>query len=419
MDYNEQLKHVTAYITSFYTKETDTRLVYHNYAHTWEMIDAANRIITGYALDERSRFIVLSAIWFYDAGYLVPGSNDHKNKSAELAALFLKNSGLDESDITEIKDCIMATKMPQQPKNLTEEIVCDTIMFYLGTENYAEKSKLLKKETEALNNIKISGEEWRKKSISLMENHQFFTDYCQTNLNKTKIANLDRLKRKQEKKSAEEILKKSLPVSTATPTLAGSNTAAIPGQDEVPDKKHEKKKDKPSRGLETLFRISTTNHQRLSSMADNKAHIMISVNSIIISVLLGLIVRKLDKYEVIIIPTILMLLANVATIIFSVLATRPRVPGGIFTKEQIEKKDIDLTFFGNFYKMGFPDYESGMKKLMKDQEFIYGSLIRNIYGQAKVLGQKFRYLRISYNIFMIGISISVITFAVVFIFFNK
>jgi len=419
MDYNELLKQVSSYVTSFYTKETDSRLTYHNFSHTWEMIDAANRIMLDHAPDDRSRFIILTAIWFYDTGYLVPGNLDHKNKSADLASTFLKSSGADENDIAEIRNSILVTKIPQQPTTLTEQIVCDTVLYYLGTDNYSEKSKQLRRETEALNDIKISGEEWRKKSISLMENHHYFTGYGLANLTKTKIENLNRLKRKQEEKSAEEILKKSVPAQITGTVPISQGTTVIQEHAGKRDKKNGKKKEDGGRGLETLFRVAATNHQRLSAQADNKAHIMISVNSIVISVLLGLIIRKLDKYDSFIVPTIVMLLANVLTIIFAVLATRPRVPHGMFTKEQVEKKNVDLTFFGNFYKMDFSEYEYGMKKLMKDSEFIYGSLIRNLYGQAKVLGKKFKYLQISYNIFMIGISLAVLAYALTFIFFNK
>ena len=106
MDYNELLKQVSGYVTSFFTKETDTRLTYHNYTHTWEMMDVANRIMTGYTIDDHSRFIIQSAIWFYDTGYAIPGNNDHKNKSADLAAVFLKNAGADENDIAALANAL-------------------------------------------------------------------------------------------------------------------------------------------------------------------------------------------------------------------------------------------------------------------------------------------------------------------------
>jgi hypothetical protein len=427
MDYNEQLKKVSDYVTLFYTKQTNTAIVYHNHTHTWELTDTVNRIASGYTLDDHDRFIVLSAAWFYDTGYYLAGTDTHKNKSAAFASDFLRTIAADEADINAIKGCILATQLPQQPKNRNEEIVCDAVMYYLGTDNYPEKSKLLRKETETLHDISISGADWRQRSISLMEEHHYFTDYCRENLSQTKIGNLNRLKQKQEEKSKPKVVKAAAAITeSVNPGISAETIASVmsPGTDEqvikIKKAKKEKKRNKRPvvRGVDSVFRISATNHQRLSAMADNKAHIMISVNSIVISVLLGLIARKMDKYQDILIPTILMLATNVTAIIFSVLATRPRIPKGFFTKEQVKNKDIDLTFFGNFYRMDFPDYEAGMKDLMKDSDFAYGSLIRNVYGQGKVLGKKFTYLRISYNVFMVGMTVAVLAFVIVFAFFK-
>ncbi len=436
MNYRESLNLVSNYAISFYTKQMDARLLYHNHSHTWEMVDTVNKIASKYELDERDQFIILTAAWFYDTGYFAaadPGG--YEDKSAANAAEFLKSIAISEDDIAEIKKCITSTQVPQHPQTKNEEIFCDAVLYYLGTGAYAEKSKLLKKETEILSNKKIPGNEWREINISLLETHRYFTDYCQSRLNKTKIENLNQLRRKQEEKSAQELLKRT-ETANFLPGEPGSGTDGetaivvnISQQQDDQEKPGKKVKIKPgnppagregkksnARGIDAIFRTSSTNHQRLSSMADNKAHIMISVNSIIISVVLGLIVRKLDSNHFILVPTILLLLVNVITIIFSVLATRPRIPKGLFTKEQVDKKDVDLTFFGNYYKMEFEDYESGMKQMMDDREFLRGSMIRNLYGQAKVLGRKFTLLRISYNVFMFGIVIAVLAYVFALIF---
>ena len=98
--------------------------------------------------------------------------------------------------------------------------------------------------------------------------------------------------------------------------------------------------------------------------------------------------------------------------IFSILSTRPSIPPGIFSPEDIEKKTVNLLFFGNFYRMSLNDYSDGMVKMMDDKDFLYGSLIRDNYSQGVVLGKKYRLLRVSYNIFMFGLIISVVAFLV-------
>ncbi|MNV71534.1 hypothetical protein D3C71_1645580 [compost metagenome] len=174
------------------------------------------------------------------------------------------------------------------------------------------------------------------------------------------------------------------------------------------DKK--KKSERPERGIETMFRITSTNHQRLSDMADNKAHIMISTNSIILSVILSILLRKLEDNPHLIIPTLILLVICVVTMVFSILATRPSIPEGVFTPQDITNKKVNLLFFGNFYRMSLPDYEGGMIKMMEDRDFLYGSLIKDLYSQGVVLGRKYRLLRIAYNVFMFGIVISVVAF---------
>jgi hypothetical protein len=105
-------------------------------------------------------------------------------------------------------------------------------------------------------------------------------------------------------------------------------------------------------------------------------------------------------------------------VIFSVLATRPKIPDGQFTEEQIRNRSVNLLFFGHFYKMKYEQYYEGMKEVMNDKEFLYGSLIKDIYSQGVVLGRKFRFLRISYTLFMYILVVAVVAYGISFIFFS-
>jgi hypothetical protein len=100
------------------------------------------------------------------------------------------------------------------------------------------------------------------------------------------------------------------------------------------------------------------------------------------------------------------------------LATRPNLPEGTFTQQDIDTRKVNLLFFGNFYKMSFEDYDSGMKQMMNDRDFLYGSLTKDVYSQGIVLGKKYRLLRKGYNVFMYGIVASVIAFTVASVFFR-
>jgi Family of unknown function (DUF5706) len=181
-------------------------------------------------------------------------------------------------------------------------------------------------------------------------------------------------------------------------------------------KKKKMDNDKPDKGIETMFRISSKNHQELSDMADQKAHILITVNSIILSAIISLVLRRLDQYAYLILPSFLLMTISAVSMTFSILSTRPSIPNGVFTKKDVDDKKVNLLFFGNFYKMKLEEYNYGMLKLMDDKDFLYGSLIKDIYSQGVVLGRKYRLLRIAYNVFMFGLIASVLAFIIAAVF---
>jgi hypothetical protein len=180
--------------------------------------------------------------------------------------------------------------------------------------------------------------------------------------------------------------------------------------------KKEVKPSKPDRGIDTLFRVTLSNHTRLSGIADSKANILLSVNAIIISIALSTIVPKLDSPSNahLVIPTFIMLTSSVVSIIFAILSTRPKVTSGTFTRRDIEDRKVNLLFFGNFYKMPLEEYEWAVNEMMKDNSYLYNSMIKDLYFLGIVLERKYKLLRITYNIFMIGIIISFLAFFLAF-----
>jgi predicted metal-dependent HD superfamily phosphohydrolase len=389
MNYQESLKRVSDQAFRLYLANSDDRLFYHNLAHTVRFLEDANKIISHYTLDDKNNFIVCTAVWLHDLTFSTGGYGSNETKVNDAVAGFLTSLDIDYEVTAEIINCILATKMSRQPVSLNEKIICDAYSFYIGTVNFSAYHKLIRREIEAFAGHKMKGSEWRANGISLLENHRFHTEYCQSLLNKTKEDNLQAFIRTQEEKQ-------------------GRGHSDI--QPRSPKAKHH------LRGVETMFRNSSSNHQRLSVMADNKAFIMISVNSILISVAIGLIIGKFVLIPKLFVPTVLLLSVNVITIIYSVLATRPGVMKGTFTRKELEDKTVDLLFFGSFYKMPLEEFAYGMKRMMDDSEFLYGSLIRDIYLQGKILGRKFRFLRISYNIFMYGTACTVLAYIISFFF---
>jgi hypothetical protein len=173
---------------------------------------------------------------------------------------------------------------------------------------------------------------------------------------------------------------------------------------------------KPERGIDTMFRTTLNNHNNLSGLVDNKASILLSVNAIIISVSLTTIIPKLDNPSNahLILPTMILIVTSVIAITFAILATRPTITKGSFTKKEVDEKKVNLLFFGNFYKMPYEDYNWAMNELMKDKDYVYNSMIKDLFHLGIVLEKKYRLLRVAYSIFMFGLIISVLAFLIAF-----
>jgi hypothetical protein len=243
----------------------------------------------------------------------------------------------------------------------------------------------------------------------MLEEHQFYTTYCKDLLSVTKELNMKKLKNKVAKWESEKEeennkrIQKDKGIEKGKEEFAESN------------KLSDFEKDKTglvSKGIQTMLRLTSQNHLKLSDMADSKANILISVNAIIISVVLGVLARKLQEETYLKIPSLIFLTSAVATIILSILATRPKISEGKFTAEDIAAKKTNLLFFGNFHKATYDEYSSAMKKMMVDTDYLYGSLVKDIYYLGVILGRKYKLIRLAYNIFMIGIIVSVIAFVI-------
>ncbi|OCX54402.1 phosphohydrolase [Mucilaginibacter sp. PPCGB 2223] len=409
MNYEKTLELVREHVLSLFKTRADDRLTYHNAAHTQSVVSYAIQIADHYQLNDDDFFAVCAAAWFHDSGYMLDLHN-HEDKSIEIAREFFSDHHIKAAVLDRIIACIEATKIPQNPKGLLENILCDADLFHLGTDDFTGKSKQLRQEVEALHNTRIDRAEWRQRNIDLLEGHRYHTDYCRLLLHDRLQENLNKLRNKQQKTASKE----QRPVPETQDTPPGFEPAQAEIVNIVNNAPHLKvKKDKKrSKGVETMLRITASNQQRLSNMADSKAHIMISVNSIIISLLLSLLLRKIDEHPNQLIPAIILLGINLVTIVFAILATRPNVTQGTFTGEEVKNRKVNLMFFGNFFKMPFDDYEAGMNDMMNDNNFLYGSMVKDMYSQGVVLGRKYHLLRMSYNVFMYGLVISVVAFVI-------
>ncbi|RUA17242.1 MAG: phosphohydrolase [Flavobacteriia bacterium] len=390
---SEIVEKTERFASKLLTEKLDPRFLYHNLRHTQRVVKSTKELLNFYSLGDDENEQLLLAAWLHDIGYVEDREN-HEEASCKMATSFLGENGYDSKGITQICKLIMATKMGHEPQNLSEEIIKDADTSHFAQSSYWETTDYLKEELKLLGIADFSSKDWRDKNIQMFRNHHsFYTDYAKENWEEGKERNLKQLLK--EKKTEKNIAKKE----------------AL---------KAKYKNESPDRSIQTLYRVTLKNHLKLSDIADTKSNILLSVNAIIISLVLANLLTKLDNPSnaYLIYPTFVLILFSVASMVLSVLATRPNITSGRFTKEDVEQKRVNLLFFGNFHKMKLEEYEWALQELIKDKEYVYSSLTKDLYYLGLVLNRKYKILRITYTIFMLGMIISVIAFGVAFRFFG-
>lgn len=375
------------FVEELFNEKLSSDFTYHNFDHTNEVIQAVIEMADYYQISDEDKEKLVISSWFHDTGY-VEGTSNHEETSCKIAESFLKNNAVEQNYIDTVKYLINATVFNYVPKTKLEQIMRDADYHHFSKKSYLELCEKLRLEWKKTCNKSFTDEEWALENhIMLTQKHKYYTSYAKAKWQPKKEKNI---------KKIEAILEDN----RLTKESSGKKRKEI----------------KPDRGIDTMFRVTLNNHTRLSEIADSKANILLSVNAIIISIALSSIIPKLDSptNHHLIVPTFILLLFSVTSIIFAILSTRPKVTTGNHNLQDIKDRKVNLLFFGNFYKMPYEQYEDAINEMMGDRNYLYNAMIRDLYLLGIVLERKYRLLRITYNIFMIGIIVSVFAFVYAF-----
>jgi predicted metal-dependent HD superfamily phosphohydrolase len=388
----DTIENAQAFVSDLLKDKLSVRYCYHNLEHTLRVVAASNEISEAEKVTEDEKTALQLAAWFHDTGY-ISGPENHEKRSVDYLREFVNGQEIDPKISKLAEKLILATEYQRKPQDKLEYIIRDADTAHFATDDFLRISDLLRKEWE--NEGKVFKDlDWFEGNVEMLtKKHRFYSDYAKKHWQQKKDDNTDFL---------------------------SGRIAAIKAQqkklEDIP-KEEVKQKRKRVRGVETMFKTTAENHTQLSQIADSKANILLSVNAIIISISLSTLIPKLyaAKNEHLMIPTFILLFFSVIVIIFAILSTRPKINSGSFTREGILNREVNLLFFGNFHKMPYEEYEWAMNEVMKDPEYLYNSMIKDLYYLGLVLKRKYTLLRITYNIFMVGIVISSIAFVLAFL----
>lgn len=389
---NDHLNKIENFVFNLFKDNLSFDYTYHNFMHTVMVVEAVKELIEYYDLNENEKQNLIIAAWFHDTGYTV-SLEQHELHSTEIAEKYLLSNQFSNQNVNEIKKLILSTDIAHSPENLQEFLMRDADSFHLGHSEYPKFAELLRTEIKKVYKKEFSDFEWHQENRTFfLKHHRFYSDAAKSLWQNKKDLNLISI---QNKIHEIELIGESL------------------NKYELKKKKNDKVQ-QMDRGVDTLFRVTLSNHTRLSDIADSKANILLSVNAIIISISLSTLIPKLGspKNDYLVIPSVILLLSSVVSIVFAILSTKPKVTYTRFTEDDVKNRKVNLLFFGNFYQMALDSYEEAMNEIMKDRDYLYNSLTRDLFYLGKVLEKKYRMLNITYTIFMIGIVISVLAFGI-------
>ena len=189
-----QFQLAKAFILEKLTEQLPLSLTYHNYYHTLDVYQAAENLGNLEKIKTADLYLLLIAALFHDAGF-INVTTCHEAESCRIANLYLPDFEFSAAEIEKVCGMIMATKLPQSPQNVLEEIIADADLDYLGRDDFFPISDTLY--TEFYNSGIVSNQnDWNKLQVRFFENHHYFTKSALKLRGKLKQENLIRIKSK-------------------------------------------------------------------------------------------------------------------------------------------------------------------------------------------------------------------------------
>jgi hypothetical protein len=381
---------------SLFHAHHDPNLVFHNYqfcnsvCEKIRQIAQAEKDISSAQTDQAQ----LAAI-FYTLG-IVTNKSDAPNASLSLWKKYSDKTEVDSDTKTVVVDSLRSYFQDSDKNTVAKKLLADGI----NAQKYGlQDSSLLalyKMESISRSDKDISNLEWNKAQFNTLKNVLFHFPYSQLAfrpaVNQKLLDYAQKIKRNE----------RNGPKAWEHEKLRNFQNL---------------EKRLPNDATQTFFRANFRNHINLSAIADQKANIMISVNAIMISVIISVLSYRniTETSPMIIMPAVIFVTTGLTSLICAVLSARPKVTR-INTKGMpMEEMQKNIVFFGSFVNLNLDQYEEAVDAMFRDSELIYGNMVRDLYFLGKVLDQKYKYLAMSYDVFMVGFVVTVITFMITYL----
>lgn len=360
----------------------DPSLVYHGFKRSRELVRDSKEIAKGSKLNGADGQVLLLSAWFHDAGYAA-GNGGSREKSIEIAREFLARQGQPDNLVDAVADCLKAEADGEPRESPARDVLHDALLAPVAGKSYVEEAELLRLEEERRTGTRYSDVEWTQSRIEYLQQHPYRTRWAQIEYDRGRAKNLVRL---------HKLLRKQREESTS----------------------HEAKGQ--GKMVENVFSDLTRNQLRLLAIADRRTSTMIHVNAIMISLVVALILRKLEEHNALLAPTVLLLCVNLAVVVLSILSMRvSRNKLRRYPREELAAHEANPMLVTNEVNFSLHEYLERMKDLTADAPALQKAMIEYVYFMRKLLMRRRRDLQLTYNIFIYGLAASLAFFTIAII----
>lgn len=380
------------YVRRRFNDDLDPVYLFHNYAYAEEMEEQAGVLAELAQLDEATAERLRLAALFYPLGY-VGGAAGWAERSAEELQNFATQADYDlNTNQGKASDWIRQASKATSKSPLPIRLLHDTAWNWLGRKRYDRRSDLLQLERDAIDGKEGDPVKFGEEMQGFLLNFDYLTNAGKREYDKRRRKNVSKQQDANYKIEQKEVKSRT-----------GKNFG---------------------RGIDTMYRTAFRNHINLSRIADDKANMMISINTIILTIVIAASGAGISFFEELffenpafLAPIVILLMSSLTAVIFAVFSARPKVTEYRIKKlKLLESKEASLLYFGNFLKLEKADFVQYMSEMKLDQNSLYDDLAKDLYDLGQVLHRKYLLLTISYNTFIGGLALAVIAFLGVYVY---
>jgi len=406
------LSKVELFATRVISEEFSERLVFHDIEHSHRVISGVKRICAGEGVSDADAELVLIAGWFNNIGFRHLEKWEkfddpfaffkHCSKcSIKEAETFLSSIDYPQERIDKVVALLEDAGPTSTPSTHLGKILADAITIEWASKKAKKRHELRYQEFLLLDIISSGKGGFYDSVLGYLQEHEYYTDFGKRELTPKKQELIQKIEKEKKDLNRQEqhVLSKELGITEEEVKKLKKSLKKVSGRDD--------------RGIQTMFRTTSRNHYTLNQMVDRKANILISVNAIIVSLIIGRIIGNFESLCIHSFPIIILMISSMVSIVFAVLAILPTKTHGSFSEQEVRAKQGNLLYFGNYHNMTFRDYNWGMLQMLNDSDYLYTSMIRDLYYLGQQLSIKHRKIRIALGVFIIGIVVTGIAFIIV------